>query len=53
MFILPTIRINQAQYRGKLAVTEVLRAICAGFVAGNQPQACNRVGGWVRASRGG
>ncbi len=45
VFILPTIRINKAQYRGKLAVTEVLRAICAGFVEGNRPSACNRVRG--------
>lgn len=50
VFILPTIRINNAQYRGKLAVTEVLRAICAGFLEGNRPDACNRVRGWGRGS---
>lgn len=44
MFILPTIRINGAQYRGKMATAEVLRAICAGFVEGNMPQACSKVG---------
>ena len=49
VFILPTIRINNAQYRGKLAVTEVLRAICAGFLEGNRPAACDR----VRAAREG
>ncbi|GAB4818464.1 hypothetical protein N2152v2_005510 [Parachlorella kessleri] len=43
VFILPTIRVNDVQYRGKLAVTEVLRAICAGFTEGNRPDACNRV----------
>lgn len=44
VFILPTIRINGAQYRGKMATAEVLRAICAGFAAGNTPQACSKVG---------
>ncbi|KAL4443975.1 hypothetical protein ABPG75_011712 [Micractinium tetrahymenae] len=42
VFILPTIRINGAQYRGKMATAEVLRAICAGFVEGNMPQACSK-----------
>ena len=45
VFILPTIRINGVQYRGKMATTEVLRAICAGFTAGNMPQACSKVRG--------
>ncbi|KAK9795904.1 hypothetical protein WJX73_006236 [Symbiochloris irregularis] len=31
VYILPTIRINGGQYRGKLAYTEVLRALCAAF----------------------
>lgn len=44
VFILPTIRINGVQYRGKMATAEVLRAICAGFSAGNMPQACSKVG---------
>ena len=43
VFILPTLRINGAQYRGKLGVGEVLRAICAGFDEGNRPAACDRV----------
>jgi hypothetical protein len=43
VFILPTLRINGAQYRGKLAVVEVLRAICAGYADGNRPAACDRV----------
>lgn len=38
VFILPTIRINGVQYRGKMATAEVLRALCAGFSAGNMPQ---------------
>jgi PA domain len=42
VFILPTLRINGAQYRGKLAVGEVLRALCAGFEEGNRPGACDR-----------
>lgn len=44
VFILPTIRINGVQYRGKMATAEVLRAICAGFSTGNMPQACSKVG---------
>lgn len=42
VFILPTLRINGAQYRGKLAVNEVLQAICAGFEKGNRPKSCDR-----------
>ena len=38
VYILPTIRINDGQYRGKLAYTEVLRALCAGFTKGTEPQ---------------
>ena len=54
VFILPTIRINSVQYRGKMATAEVLRAICAGFAAGNTPETCSKVGagrwwgGWGR-----
>ena len=44
MYILPTIRINTGQYRGKLSYHEVLRAICSGFNRHNEPAACNRVG---------
>lgn len=43
MFILPTIRINSGQYRGKLAYREVLTALCAGFSEDNQPEVCLRV----------
>ena len=43
VFILPTIRINNGQYRGKLGYTEVLRAICAGFNQDAEPTACLRV----------
>ena len=42
VFILPTLKINGAQYRGKLAVVEVLRALCAGFEVGNRPAACDK-----------
>jgi len=44
VYILPTIRINEGQYRGKLSYTEVLRALCAGFNKNDEPAACNRVG---------
>ena len=44
MYILPTVRINTGQYRGKLSYREVLRAICSGFNRHNEPAACNRVG---------
>ncbi len=40
VFILPTIRINNGQYRGKLAYAEVLQAICAGFSYGAEPSVC-------------
>ena len=43
VYILPTIRINNGQYRGKLSYTEVLRAICAGFTKNAEPAACMRV----------
>lgn len=43
VYILPTIRINNGQYRGKLAYTEVLKAICAGFSKGSEPPVCLRV----------
>jgi hypothetical protein len=44
VYILPTIRINEGQYRGKLSYTEVLRALCAGFNKNDEPAACNKVG---------
>ena len=43
VYILPTIRINNGQYRGKLSYTEVLRAICAGFTKNAEPKVCLRV----------
>lgn len=43
VYILPTIRINNGQYRGKLSYTEVLRAICAGFTRNSEPKVCMRV----------
>ena len=53
VFILPTLRVNGAQYRGRLAVPDVLRAICAGFEAGNRPPACDRAGGDGACMEGG
>uniref|UniRef100_A0A453QXZ5 Vacuolar sorting receptor thioredoxin-like domain-containing protein n=1 Tax=Aegilops tauschii subsp. strangulata TaxID=200361 RepID=A0A453QXZ5_AEGTS len=38
--ILPTLVINDVQYRGKLERTAVLRAVCAGFKEGTEPQVC-------------
>lgn len=34
----PQLRINGHQYRGGLTVGEVMRAICAGFPNGKEPQ---------------
>lgn len=38
--ILPTLVINQRQYRGKLDVNAVLKAICSGFLEGTDPPQC-------------
>lgn len=38
--ILPTLVINDVQYRGKLERTAVLKAICAGFKEGTDPLVC-------------
>ncbi|OVA01562.1 EGF-like calcium-binding domain [Macleaya cordata] len=38
--ILPTLVINNAQYRGKLGRTAVLKAICAGFKETTDPPIC-------------
>lgn len=43
--ILPTVRVNNRQYRGVLEPPSVLRAICAGFPTGNEPSVCNEE--WV------
>mmetsp|Transcript_35076 Transcript_35076/g.83213 ORF Transcript_35076/g.83213 Transcript_35076/m.83213 type:complete len:724 (+) Transcript_35076:209-2380(+) len=39
--ILPTIRVNGAQYRGALSTREVLRALCTGFPKDQEPDVCN------------
>eukprot|EP00198_Chlamydomonas_reinhardtii_P011849 XP_001701186.1 vacuolar sorting receptor [Chlamydomonas reinhardtii] len=39
------VRINGRQYRGSLDVGGVMRAICSGFPAGQEPAVCNQ--GWV------
>ncbi|EFJ42092.1 hypothetical protein VOLCADRAFT_119519 [Volvox carteri f. nagariensis] len=41
----PTIRINGAQYRGSLKAGAVLRALCAAFPTGHEPDICNE--NWV------
>ncbi|KAE8819790.1 vacuolar-sorting receptor 7-like [Hordeum vulgare] len=38
--ILPTLVINNVQYRGKLESTAVLKAICAGFKETTEPRVC-------------
>ncbi|KAM0915178.1 hypothetical protein ACQ4PT_011069 [Festuca glaucescens] len=38
--ILPTLVINDVQYRGKLERTAVLKAVCAGFKEGTEPHVC-------------
>jgi len=38
--ILPTLVINNVQYRGKLESTAVLKAICAGFKETTEPHVC-------------
>lgn len=38
--ILPTLVVNNIQYRGKLERTAVLKAICAGFKETTEPQVC-------------
>ncbi|GMJ00616.1 VACUOLAR SORTING RECEPTOR 7, VACUOLAR SORTING RECEPTOR 3;1, binding protein of 80 kDa 3;1 [Hibiscus trionum] len=38
--ILPTLVINDVQYRGKLARSAVLKAICAGFKETTEPSVC-------------
>ncbi|MQL70817.1 hypothetical protein Taro_003124 [Colocasia esculenta] len=40
--ILPTLVINNRQYRGKLDKAAVLKAICAGFEETTEPAACLR-----------
>ncbi|CAH9107124.1 unnamed protein product [Cuscuta europaea] len=40
--ILPTVVINDVQYRGKLERTAVLKAICAGFKETSEPAICLR-----------
>ncbi|XP_059656854.1 vacuolar-sorting receptor 6-like [Cornus florida] len=38
--ILPTLVVNNVQYRGKLERTAVLKAICAGFKESTEPRIC-------------
>ncbi|GAX83867.1 hypothetical protein CEUSTIGMA_g11292.t1 [Chlamydomonas eustigma] len=39
--IMPTVRINGVQYRGKHDAASVTRAICAAFPTGSEPALCN------------
>ena len=41
MSILPTVVINNEQYRGKIISSDILQAICAGFATGTQPEVCS------------
>lgn len=43
VYILPTIRINNGQYRGKLGYADVLKAVCAGFNHGLEPGVCSKL----------
>ena len=43
VYITPTIRINNVQYRGRISYSEVLRALCAGFNKNSEPGLCMRV----------
>ena len=45
VYILPTLRINKRQYRGKLAYADVLRAICAALTAPSPPKVCTHAAG--------
>lgn len=40
IFTMPTVVINDVQYRGRLDAPSVLAAICAGFVPGTEPRVC-------------
>ena len=42
--LLPTIVINERQYRGKIERSAVLNTICAGFKKGQEPEMCNDQG---------
>lgn len=61
--ILPTIRINAAQYRGSLDVQSLTRALCSAFPLGQEPTVCTeetvsenecKVGGegWLQCNNG-
>jgi len=40
--IMPSFFVNQATIRGALTSSEVFEAICAGFVAGSEPEVCTK-----------
>mmetsp|Transcript_39671 Transcript_39671/g.126778 ORF Transcript_39671/g.126778 Transcript_39671/m.126778 type:complete len:558 (+) Transcript_39671:1457-3130(+) len=39
--ILPTIMVNNVQYRGRMDKASLLRAVCAGFKEGTEPSVCH------------
>lgn len=41
---MPTIRINNGQYRGRLGYNDVFRAICSAFDKKAEPELCARLG---------
>ena len=53
VYILPTLRINKRQYRGKLAYADVLRAICAALTAPSPPKVCTHTAGDAACRPGG
>lgn len=40
VMLLPTVIVNGQQYRGHLSTNGILRALCAGFEEGTEPQVC-------------
>jgi len=40
VIMLPTVVINNDQFRGRLAASAVLRALCSGFSEGTEPSVC-------------
>ena len=40
ILLLPTVIVNKHQYRGRLDVPSILRALCAGFSETTEPEVC-------------
>ena len=41
ILLLPTVIVNKHQYRGRLDVPSILRALCAGFSETTEPEVCH------------